>query len=54
MAAGNSGFEAATNIVVARAMTQMLVLVYAAVGYPVPGGLPLLACDACGHSALGG
>jgi len=32
MAAGNAGFEAATNIVVARAMTQMLVLVYAAVG----------------------
>jgi len=32
MAAGNAGFEAATNIVVAHAMTQMLVLVYAAVG----------------------
>jgi predicted RND superfamily exporter protein len=32
MAAGNAGFEAATNIVVSRAMTQMLVLVYAAVG----------------------
>jgi predicted RND superfamily exporter protein len=31
MAAGNAGFEAATNIVVARAMTQMLILVYAAV-----------------------
>jgi hypothetical protein len=31
MAAGTAGFEAATNIVVARSMTQMLILVYAAV-----------------------
>jgi predicted RND superfamily exporter protein len=31
MAAGTAGFDAATNIVVARSMTQMLILVYAAV-----------------------
>jgi predicted RND superfamily exporter protein len=38
MAAGTAGFDAATNIVVARSMTQMLILVYAAVT-----GLCLLA-----------
>jgi uncharacterized protein len=32
MAAGDAGFEAATNIVVSRSMTQMLILVYASVG----------------------
>jgi predicted RND superfamily exporter protein len=61
MAAGNAGFEAATNIVVSRSMTQMLISVYAAVAILcllafrswkatlaaiLPLGLTSLACEA--------